>query len=61
MPRPSALFRLVYSVELTVGTLAATLEHEVNLRMKSHEMGGTWLPEDTETALSSHFFPMRKN
>lgn len=55
------LFLLLYSVELMVETLAATLEHEGNLRMKSHEMGGTWLLDDTETALLSHFFPPRKH
>lgn len=62
------LLFLVYKTNLMVGILAAILEHEVNLRMKSHEMGGVWVPDDTKTmepphqhCLSSDFFYMRKN
>lgn len=57
---------LVYKTNL-MGILAAIFEHVVNLRMKSHEVGGTRVPHDTEAmepshqhCLSSDFFYMRK-
>lgn len=34
------LLLLVYNVDLMAGIPAAILEHEVHLRMKSHEIGG---------------------
>lgn len=37
---PFVLLLLVYNMDLMTGIPAATLEHEVNLRVKSHKLGG---------------------